>query len=99
MTVEFSGERNVGHLATGNFTQSVVGTRLRVNISPDLSIASYIQYDSDSASVGTNTRLRWTFRPVGDLFIVYNHNVRSLLDRWRLDSNQLLVKLQYAWRV
>ena len=99
ITVEFSGERNVGHLATGNFTQSVVGTRLRVNISPDLSIASYIQYDTDSESVGTNTRLRWTFRPVGDLFIVYNHNVRSLVDRWRLDSNQLLVKLQYAWRI
>ena len=99
VTVEFSGERNVGRLATGDFTQSVVGTRLRVNISPDLSIASYIQYDTDSESVGTNTRLRWTFRPVGDLFVVYNHNIRSMLDRWRLDSNQLLVKLQYAWRL
>jgi hypothetical protein len=98
-TVEFSGERNVGRLATGAFTQSVVGTRLRVNISPDLSVSSYVQYDTDSESVGTNTRLRWTFRPVGDLFIVYNHNVRSLLDRWGFDSNQLLVKLQYAWRI
>ena len=97
-TIEFSGERNVGHLATGDFAQTVVGTRLRINISPDLSIASYIQYDTESESVGTNTRLRWTFRPVADLFIVYNHNVRSILDRWRLDSNQLLVKLQYAWR-
>jgi hypothetical protein len=99
VTIEFSGERNVGRLATGNFTQTIAGTRLRVNISPDLSIASYIQYDTDSELVGTNTRLRWTFRPVADLFIVYNHNVRSILDRWRTDSNQLLVKLQYAWRM
>jgi Domain of unknown function (DUF5916) len=99
VTIEFSGERNIGRLATGDFTQTVVGTRLRINISPDLSIASYIQYDTDSQLVGTNTRLRWTFRPVADLFVVYNHNVRSMLDRWRLDSNQLLVKLQYAWRV
>jgi hypothetical protein len=99
VTVEFSGERNRGRLATGDFNQTVAGTRLRINISPDLSIASYIQYDTDTESVGTNTRLRWTFRPVGDLFIVYNHNVRSTLDRWRLDSNQLLVKLQYAWRM
>lgn len=98
-TIEFSGERNIGRLATGDFTQTIVGTRLRINISPDLSIASYIQYDSDSESVGTNTRLRWTFRPVGDLFVVYNHNVRSMLDRWRLDSNQLLIKLQYAFRM
>jgi Domain of unknown function (DUF5916) len=99
VTVEFTGERNVGRLSTGDFTQTLVGNRVRMNISPDLSIASYIQYDTDSNSIGTNTRLRWTFRPVADLFIVYNHNVRSLLDRWQLDSNQLLVKLQYAWRM
>jgi len=99
VTVEFSGERNVGRLVTGNFIQTVTGTRLRLNLSPNLTIASYIQYDTDSELVGTNTRLRWTFRPVADLFIVYNHNVRSTLDRWRPDSNQLLVKLQYAWRM
>jgi len=61
--------------------------------------ASYTQYDTDSDSVGINTRLRWTFKAVGDLFVVYNHNVRSLLERWQLDSNQLLVKLQYAWQL
>jgi hypothetical protein len=98
LTVEFSGERNLGRLATGRFTQTLVGTRLRMNISPDLSIASYIQYDTDSESVGTNTRLRWTFKPVADLFVVYNHNIRDIVDRWRLDSNQLLVKVQYAFR-
>lgn len=98
MTVEFTGEHNIGRLATGDFTQTLVGTRLRVNISPDLSLASYAQYDTDSDSVGVNTRVRWTFTPAADLFVVYNHNVRSLLDRWQLDSNQLLVKLQYAFR-
>jgi hypothetical protein len=98
-TVEFSGERNVGTLASGRFTQTLTGTRLRVNVSSDLSVASYVQYDTDSRLVGTNTRLRWTFLPVADLFVVYNHNVRSLLDRFQLDSNQLLVKLQYAWRM
>jgi hypothetical protein len=99
LTVEFTGERNVGDLAAGRFTQTLVGTRLRVNVSPDLSIASYTQYDTDSDSIGINTRLRWTFRPVGDLFLVYNHNVQSRLERWQLESNQLLIKLQYAWRL
>ena len=97
-TVEFSGERDIGRLPVGDFTTTLVGNRLRINLSPDLSIASYVQYDADSQSFGTNTRLRWTFRPVADLFIVYNHNVRSILDRWQLDSNQLLVKVQYALR-
>ena len=40
-----------------------------------------------------------TFDPYGDLFVVYNHNVVDLLDRWQLDSNQLLVKVQYAFRM
>jgi hypothetical protein len=98
-TVEFTGERNEGGLPAGAFTQHLFGTRLRVNVSSDFSIATYAQYDTDSDSVGINSRLRWTFLPVADLFVVYNHNVRSLLDRWQLDSNQLLVKLQYAWRM
>ncbi|MBI4888789.1 MAG: hypothetical protein HY824_16950 [Acidobacteria bacterium] len=99
LTVEFTGQRNAGDLVSGRFTQTLVGSRLRVNFSSDLSIASYVQYDTDTKSVGTNTRLRWTFLPVADLFVVYNHNVRSLADRWALESNQLLVKLQYAWRM
>jgi uncharacterized protein DUF5916 len=98
ITLEFSGERNIGRLASGRFTQTLVGNRLRVNISPDLSLASYVQYDTDSDSVGVNTRLRWTFSAVGDLFVVYNHNMRDLQQRWQLESNQLLVKLQYALR-
>jgi hypothetical protein len=88
----------MGRLPTGDFTTTLVGNRLRINLSPDLSISSYVQYDTDSKSVGTNSRLRWTFRPVADLFIVYNHNIRSILDRWQLDSNQFLVKVQYALR-
>jgi hypothetical protein len=90
---------SIGRLASGRYKQTLVGNRLRVNLSPDLSIASYVQYDTDSRSLGANTRLRWTFRPVADLFVVYNHNIRSLVDRWQLDSNQLVVKLQYAWRL
>ena len=99
LTMELSGERDEGRLVAGRFTQTLAGTRLRVNISSDLSIASYLQYDTDSESVGTNTRLRWTFLPEAELFVVYNHNIRSIVDRWQLESNQLLVKFQYAWRL
>jgi hypothetical protein len=34
----------------------------------------------------------------GDLFVIYNHNLHDVADRWQLDSNQLLVKFQYAFR-
>ena len=97
-TVEFTGERNMGRLPAGDFTQTLVGNRMRINVSPNLSVSSYVQYDTVSDSVGVNTRLRWTFRPEAELFVVYNHNVRSVVDRWQLESNQLVMKIQYAFR-
>jgi hypothetical protein len=63
--VDFNGSRNVGRLREGHFTQDVIGTRARVNISPDLQMNSYLRYDNTTQSLGTNTRLRWTFRPSG----------------------------------
>ncbi|MBI4501887.1 MAG: carbohydrate binding family 9 domain-containing protein [Gemmatimonadetes bacterium] len=101
--VELTGERDVGHLAQGNFVQDLLGTRLRMNLSPDLQLTSFLQYDSDSHAFATNTRLRWTFRPLGELFVVYNHNLRTrdpgtLRDELGFASSQLLVKAQYAFR-
>ena len=101
--VEFTGERDVGRMPEGHFLQDVVGTRVNVNVSPDLQLSSFVQYDNESRSVGTNSRLRWTFNPLGDLFVVYNHNLRTrdpitLQRRFVFASNQLLVKAQYAFR-
>jgi Domain of unknown function (DUF5916) len=98
LTFSVNAERDIGDLPEGHFTKDLVGTRIRVNLSPDLALASFLQYDNESRSFGTNTRLRWTFHPLGDLFVVYNHNLAETLDRWDFASNQLLVKLQYTLR-
>ena len=98
LVVEVTAERNVGDLPQGEFTQELLGTRVRVNISPDLQINTFAQYDAQTRSFGTNTRLRWTFDPFGDVFVVYNHNVVDFGNRWGRQSNQLLVKAQYAIR-
>ena len=98
ITVELTGERDTGDLPEGHFVQAVTGSRVRFNVSPDMQVSSYWQYDTDTKSIGSNSKLRWTFRAVGDLFVIYNHNVRQFGERWQIDSNQLLVKLQYALR-
>ena len=71
---------------------------MRFNFSTDLQLNSYVQYDNETNSVGTNTRVRWTFSPLGELFVVYNHNMTTFEDRFAFTDNQLLVKLQYAFR-
>jgi hypothetical protein len=99
-SAELAAERNDVDLPEGRFTENVYSARVQVNMSSDLQISSLIQYDNESRSLGTNTRLRWTFHPLGDLFVVYNHNLqRSFTNRFQFDSNQLLVKLQYALRL
>jgi len=104
LIVELNAGHNVGRVPQGRFVQDVVGTRLRVNVSPDLQVSSYVQYDNESRRLGSNTRLRWSFAPQGEFFLVYNHNLdeeRDLLNRrtgWRFASNQLLTKLQYDLR-
>lgn len=104
LIVELSAGHNVGKVPQGRFVQDVLGTRLRFNFSPDLQLASYVQYDNESRSIGSNSRLRWSFSPRGDLFIVYNHNLDEERDAlgartgWRFASNQLLAKLQYMFQ-
>ncbi len=117
--VELNATRNVGRLREGAFSQDLIGTRVRINVSSNLQFNSYAQYDNQSDTFGANTRIRWTFSPLGDLFVVYNHNLRHDIDsetglpygvglqndptrryprNWGFGSNQLLVKLQYAFR-
>ena len=97
---ELSGERNTVKLPQGEFTEELFAGRIEYKYSPDFQVSSFLQYDNESRSLGTNTRLRWTFNPLGDLFVVFNHNMlRRDNNRFALESNQLLVKLQYALRL
>jgi hypothetical protein len=98
VTLLVDAERSVGRLATGRFDLTLLGTRVRLNISSDLQVNSFVQYDTDARTFGTNTRLRWTFHPRGDLFVIYNNNLREFADRWEREANGLLVKVQYTFR-
>jgi hypothetical protein len=95
---EGSFERNIGKLPYGDFIQDLFGARLLLSFNSNLNLSSFIQYDTESKSIGTNNRLRWTFAPRGDLFIVYNHNIAKPIEEryWNYDSNQLIVKLVYG---
>ena len=96
---ELSGTRNDGSMPASGFVQEVLGAQIRVNFSPDLQVSSLGQYQRESGEFGTNIRLRWTFHPLGDLFVVYNYNALDTIGQgWQLDSSQILVKLQYALR-
>ncbi len=98
MIFELNYERNIAQLPYGNFDQDLFGGKLQLNFSPDIQFSSFVQYDNMSGSLGANTRLRWTFAPRGDLFVVYNHNMASNIeDRFSYQSNQFITKLTYSF--
>jgi hypothetical protein len=98
LTFLVNAERDIGRLEQGDFDLTLVGVKVRLNLSPDLLLDSFLQYDTGERTFGSNTRLRWTFNPRGDLFVIYNHNLREIQDRWQHDANELLVKAQYTFR-
>jgi len=107
VSVEARGEHDIGAMPSGDFTADLWGVRVNANFSPDLQLSSYTQYDTESRALGANARLRWTFSPLGAVFVVYNHNLADpdpdTGERWsarrlRFSSNQLLVKAQYVLR-
>ena len=71
---EFNGIRNVGRLPFGDFDQTLAGLRVRFNVTSNLQLNSYLQYDTDSRVLGLNARVHWIFSPLGDVFLVFNNN-------------------------
>jgi len=97
LVLEFMYENNIADIPAGNFNKELIATRAALNISSDLNLSLFVQYDNESGSMGTYSRLRWTFAPLGDLFIVYKHNMQPAIpDRWQQDQNQLILKLTYG---
>lgn len=97
LILELMYENNIARIPAGNFNKELISGRAALNISSDLNVSLFVQYDNDSNSVGSYSRLRWTFAPLGDLYIVYKHNIQPALpERWQNDANQLILKLTYG---
>ena len=97
---EFSGIHNVGRLPFGDFKQTLAGLRVRFNITSNLQVNSYLQYDTDSKILGLNARVHWIFSPLGDVFLVINHNTfNDPMQDWVLQNQQVLLKVRYNFRL
>jgi hypothetical protein len=73
--------------------------RVDLNLSPDLSWANLVQYDSESRLLGLQSRFRWIVRPGNDLFLVVNRGwTRPEEGRLVPEFDRGTLKLQATWR-
>ena len=52
----------------------LVGPRFDVTFNKKLFWTTLVQYSNQRDNIGINSRLQWRFKPLSDLFIVYNDN-------------------------
>jgi len=98
LNLTFEGEWDKGRLPAGEVDIQLARTRFDLFFSPDLQLLNYFQYDSVTRSLGMNSRLRFTYRSLLDIFLVYNRNWVDTQGRFLADLNQFFIKVQYSWR-
>jgi len=98
VNISLGGEWNKGRLSGESVDIQLGRARFDLFITPNLQILSYLQYDSLTQSVGLNTRLRYTYRSLLDIFIVYNRNWLETRGTLIPELNQFIIKIQYSWR-
>jgi len=76
--VELDYTRNNIRLPTGKNTSDLVAARFIYGFSPKSFINAYFQYNSTTHEVSTNIRYNITYRPLSDVYVVYNDRRSAL---------------------
>ena len=65
-----------------------------------IAVTNNVQYDSQSAVLGWQSRFRWIITPGNDLYVVYTHNWQDdpLRDRFDTLDKRLASKVLYTYR-
>jgi hypothetical protein len=64
--------RNHVTLPAGEFTTNLIGTRFLYAFTPRAFFNAFLQYNADTRQVSSNIRFNITYRPLSDVFLVYN---------------------------
>ncbi len=83
-----------------SFTLSLATTRLTYTFSPRMFVSALLQYSSTDHVLSTNVRLRWEYQPGSELFIVYNDQRDTYLNRGfpMLENRAFVVKFNRLFR-
>lgn len=92
--------KTFARLPEGDFTATIVTSRIEYSVSPRLSFSNLIQYDNRSRNLGWPSRFRWTLQPGSDFPFVFNqgwvHEEDDL--RFRPQDSKVPAKIEYTFR-
>lgn len=85
-------------LPEGSFITRLLQCRCNLTFTPDVSWSTFIQYDNVSESIGLNSKVRWTFAPGSDMYIVLNQAIDREVDSYRVVQSELTTKVGWTFR-
>ena len=87
-------------LPQGTVTARVATTRLTYTFTPRMFVSALLQYNSTNNVLSTNVRLRWEYQPGSELFVVYNDQRDTWLNRGfpMLENRAVVVKFTRLFR-
>ena len=100
LIVGVNGEWNSVELPEGRFSTQLYRLNAETQFTPYIALVNNIQYDSQSAVIGWQSRFRWIITPGNDLYVVYTHNWQDqpMLDRFETLDKRLASKVLYTYR-
>jgi hypothetical protein len=66
-------------LPSGAFSTDLVNTRINYSFSPRMFLNALIQYNSTLDEISSNIRFNFIYKPLSDIFLVYNERRSSTL--------------------
>lgn len=96
----FTSEWNRVSLAEGQFDTRLYRVIAETQFNPRIALVNNVQYESQSAVIGWQSRFRWIIKPGNDLYFVYIHNWLDdpLVNRRYTLDRRLSSKILYTHR-
>jgi hypothetical protein len=99
LSVEPGVSVNRARLPYGDFTTTLVTSRITYTLTPMLFVSGLVQYNSTARNVSTNLRLRWEYRPGSEFFVVLNESRDTARPGYpELQNRALIVKFNRLFR-
>ena len=100
LSLEPSVSINWIDLPRGAFTTTLAGSRVTYTMTPLMFASALVQYNSSTNRASTNVRLRWEYRPGSELFVVYNDEHDTFLQRFpNVQNRAFIIKVTRLFRL
>ncbi|HWZ96414.1 MAG TPA: DUF5916 domain-containing protein [Candidatus Dormibacteraeota bacterium] len=102
LTLALNNTVNIFRLPQGNFNIALSGVQVSYAFTRFLNLTTFVQSDTAQAQAASaNIRLRYTFRPDSDLYVIYNLGTRfqtlAAGNPLPIREQKFAVKLTYSW--